>query len=143
MMNIMHDKLTWPAGLQQQVQEDHQAKSRAAQRGDGGKARPLETRAVMLGRLEKIHDTKYMTPLSTHRDGGLFCTSLKSLAAQGVCLRVSVSKWERFMLSCKSNSSLVQIPVCLFGIQHVYIYVYVYIYMCIYIFTYIYIYTYM
>jgi len=28
-MNISHDELTWPLGLQQEVQEDHQAKMRA------------------------------------------------------------------------------------------------------------------
>ena len=83
-MNITHDNLTWPAGLQQEVQEDHQAKSRAAQRGDGGTPRPLQTRAIMLGRLEKLHDTKYMTPSSAHRDGGPFGISLESLATQGV-----------------------------------------------------------
>jgi len=58
-MNISHDKLTWPAGLQQEVQEDRQAKSRAAQRGDGGTPRPLQTRAIMLGTFEKLHDTRF------------------------------------------------------------------------------------
>ena len=36
-MNISHDE----AGLQQEVQEDHQSKSRAAQRGHGGTPRPM------------------------------------------------------------------------------------------------------
>jgi len=62
-MNITHDELTWPAGLQQEEKEDHQAKSRAAQRGDGGKPRPLQTRAIMLGRLEWLHDTQVHDPL--------------------------------------------------------------------------------
>jgi hypothetical protein len=61
-MNISHDELTWPAGLQQEVQEDHRAKSRAAQRRDGGTPRLLQMRAIMLGRLEKLHDNRYMTP---------------------------------------------------------------------------------
>jgi len=40
-MNISHNELTWPLGLQQEVQEDLQAKMRAAQRGDGGPFRPI------------------------------------------------------------------------------------------------------
>jgi len=55
-MNISHGELTWPAGPQQEVQEDHWAKSRAVQQGNGGPPRPLQTRAIMLGRLEKLHD---------------------------------------------------------------------------------------
>jgi len=86
--NILHDELTWPAGLQQEVQEDHWAKSRAAQRGDGGTPRLLQIRAIMLGRLEKLHDTRYMTPSGTHRDIGPFGISLESLAAQGVYLEM-------------------------------------------------------
>ena len=87
-MNISHDELTWPLGLQQEVQEDHQAKLRAAQRGDGGSPRPKQIRAIMLGRLDKMNDMKYMTPTGTHRDGpgGPFGISLESLAAQGVSL---------------------------------------------------------
>ena len=87
-MNISHDELTWPAGLQQEIQKDHWAKSRAAQRGDGGTPRPLQIRAIMLGRLEKSLDTRYTTPSGTHRDGGPFCISLESLAAQGVYLEM-------------------------------------------------------
>ena len=85
-MNISHGELTWPLGLQQEVQEDHQAKMRAAQRGDGGPPRPQEIRTIMLGRLDKMNDMKYMTPTGTHRDGGPFGISLESLAAQGVSL---------------------------------------------------------
>ena len=85
-MNISHDELTWPTGLQQEVQEDHRAKLRAAQRGDGGTTRPLQIRAIMLGRLEKLNDNRYTNPSGTHRDGGPFGISLESLAAQGVCL---------------------------------------------------------
>jgi len=87
-MNISHDEITWPAGLQQEVQEDHRAKSRAAQRGDGGTPRPLQIWAIMLGRLEKLYDIRHMTPSGTHRDGGPFGISLESLAAQGVCLEM-------------------------------------------------------
>ena len=87
-VNISLDELTWPAGLQQEVQEDHWAKSRAAQRGDGGTPRLLQIRAIMLGRLEKLHDTRYMTPSGTHRDIGPFGISLESLAAQGVYLEM-------------------------------------------------------
>jgi len=86
-INISHDELTWPLGLQQEVQEDHhQAKMRAAQRGDGGPPRPQQIRAIMLGRLDKIDDMKYMTPIGTHRNGGPFGISLESLTAQGVSL---------------------------------------------------------
>jgi len=42
----------------------------------------------MLGRLEKSLDTRYTTPSGTHRDGGPFCISLESLAAQGVYLEM-------------------------------------------------------
>jgi len=87
-MNISHDELTWPSGLQQEVQEDHQAKLRAAQRGDGGPPRPQQIRAIMLGRLDKLNDMKYMTPTGTHRDGGPLGISLESLAAQGVSLEM-------------------------------------------------------
>jgi len=83
-----NNELTWPAGLQQELQEDHRAKSRAAQRGHGGTPRPLRIRVIMLGRLEKLHDTRYMTPSDTQRDGGPFGISLESLAAQGVCLEM-------------------------------------------------------
>jgi len=85
-MNVSQHELTWPLGLQQEVQEDHQAKMRAAQRGDGGPPRPQQIRAIMLGRLDKMNDMKYMTPTGTHRDGGPFGISLESLAAQGVSL---------------------------------------------------------
>jgi len=85
-MNISHDELTLPLGLQQEVQEDHQAKTRAAQRGDGGPPRPQQIREIMLGRLDKMNDMKYMTPKGTHRDGGPFGISLESLAAQGISL---------------------------------------------------------
>jgi len=87
-MNIQHDELTWPTGLQQELQKDHQAKSRAAQQGEGGKPRPLQTRAIMLGRLEKLQETKYMTPSSAHRDGCPFGISLECLAAQEVHLEM-------------------------------------------------------
>ena len=87
-MNISHGELTWPLGLQQEVQEDHQAKLRAAQRGDGGPPRPQQIRAIMLGRLDKLNDMKYMTPTGTHRDGGPLGISLESLAAQGVSLEM-------------------------------------------------------
>jgi len=83
-----------------------QAKSRAAQRGDGGTPRPLQTLTIMLGRLEKFNDTKYMAPSSAHRDGRPFGISLESLAVQGVCLEMR--KWDRFVLSCKSNSRRIQ-----------------------------------
>jgi len=86
-MNISHDELTWPSGLQQEVQEDHQAKIRATQRGDGGPPRPQQIRAIMLGRLDKMNDMKYMNPTGTHRDGGPFGISLESFAAQGVSLK--------------------------------------------------------
>jgi len=89
-MNIKHDELTWPTGLQQEVQKYHQAKSRAVQEGEGGKLRPLQTRAIMLGRLEKLHEKKYMTPSSAHRDGGPFDISLECLAAQGIHLEMCV-----------------------------------------------------
>jgi len=79
-------ELTWPLGLQQEVQEDHQAKMRAAQRGGGGLPRPQQIRAIMLGRLDKMNDIKYMTPTGAHRDGGPFGISLESLTAQGVSL---------------------------------------------------------
>jgi len=59
---------------------------RAAQRGDGGPPRPQQIRAIMLGRLDKIDDMKYMTPIGTHRNGGPFGISLESLTAQGVSL---------------------------------------------------------
>ena len=85
-MNILHDELTWPLGLQQEVQEDHQAKMRAAQRDDGGPPRPQQIRAIMLGRLNKMNNMKFMTPTGKHRDGGPFGISLESLAAQGVSL---------------------------------------------------------
>jgi len=98
-MNISHDELTGPLGLQQQVQEDHQAKLRAAQRGDGGPPRPQQIRAIMLERLDKLNDMKNMTPTGTHRDGGPFGIRLDPLPH-----RVSLSKWERFVLSSKSNS---------------------------------------
>jgi len=87
-MNISHDELTWPTGLQQEVQEDHREKLRAAQRGDGGTPRPLQIRAIMLGRLEKLYDNKYMKSSGTHRDGGPFGISLESLAAQDVSLEM-------------------------------------------------------
>ena len=76
-MNIEHDELTWPSGLQQELQKDHQAKTRAAQEGAGSRPRPLQTRAIMLGKLEKFHEKKHMTPSSTHRDGGPFGISLE------------------------------------------------------------------
>jgi len=88
-MNISHNEPTWPLGLQQEVQEDHHAKLRVAQRGDGGHGghpRPQQIWAIMLGRLDKMNDMKYMTPTGTHRDSGLFGISLESLAAQGVSL---------------------------------------------------------
>jgi len=85
-MNISHDELTRPLGLQQEVQEDHQAKMRVAQWGDGGPPKPQQIRAIMLGRLDKMNDMKYLTPTGTHRDGGPFGISLESLAAQGVFL---------------------------------------------------------
>jgi len=85
-MNISHDELTWLLGLQQEVQEDQQAKMRAAQQGDGGPPRPQQIRAIMLGRLDKMNDIKYITPTGTQHDGRPFGTSLKSLAAQGVSL---------------------------------------------------------
>jgi len=62
-MNISHDGLTWAAGLQEEVQEDHGAKTRAAQRGDGGTPRPLQIRVIMLGRLEKLHEHQIHDPL--------------------------------------------------------------------------------
>ena len=40
-MNISHDELTWPLGLQQEVQEDHQAKMS----GTAGRWRPSKTAA--------------------------------------------------------------------------------------------------
>jgi len=83
-MNISHDELTWPLGLQQEVQEDHQKKMRAAQRGDGGPPKPQQIRAIMLG--VKMNDMKFMTLMGTHREGGPFGISLESLAAQGVSL---------------------------------------------------------
>jgi len=83
-MNIEHDELTWPSRLQQELQKDHQAKSRVVQEGEGRKPRPLQTRAIMLGRLEKLNDKKHMTPSSAHRDGGPFSISLECLAAQGI-----------------------------------------------------------
>jgi len=55
-MNIQHDELTWPTCLQHELQKDNCAKLSAAQRGDDGNPRPLQTRTVMLGDLEKIHD---------------------------------------------------------------------------------------
>jgi len=76
-MNIEHDELTWPSGLQQELQKDHQAKTRAAQEGAGSRPRPLQTRAIMLGKLEKFHEKKHMTPSSAHRDGGPFGISLE------------------------------------------------------------------
>jgi len=79
-MNISHDELTWPLGLQQEVQEDHQAKLRAAQRGDGGPPRPQQIRATILMGLDKMNDMKHMTPTGTHRDGGPFGISLESLS---------------------------------------------------------------
>ena len=85
-LNISHDELTWPLGLQQEVQEDRQAKVRAAQRGDGGLPKPQQIRAIMLGRLDKMNDMKFITPTGTHRDGGPFGMSLESLAAQVVSL---------------------------------------------------------
>jgi len=85
-INFSHDELTWPLGLQQEVQEDHQAKMRAAQWGDGGSPKPQQIRAIMLGRLDKMNDMKFMTPTGTHRDGGPFGISLESFAAQGVSL---------------------------------------------------------
>ena len=76
-MNIEHDELTWPSRLQQELQKDHQAKSRVVQEGEGRKPRPLQTRAIMLGKLEKFHEKKHMTPSSAHRDGGPFGISLE------------------------------------------------------------------
>ena len=87
-INISHDELTWLLGLQQEVQQDHQAKLRAAQRGDGGYSRPQQIWAIMLGRLDKMNDVKYMTSTGTHRDIGPFGISLESLAAQGVSLEM-------------------------------------------------------
>jgi len=84
--NISHDELTWPLGLQKEVPEDHQAKVRAVQWGDGGPPKPQQIRAIMLGRLDTMSDMKYITPTGTHRDGGPFGISLESLAAQGVSL---------------------------------------------------------
>jgi len=92
-MNISHGELTWPLGLQQEVQEDHQAKMRAAQRGGGGLPRPQQIRAIMLGRLDKMNDIQYMTPTGAHRDGGPFGISLESLTAQGVSLETG-SLWD-------------------------------------------------
>ena len=60
----------------------------AAQRGDGGPPRPQQIRAIMLGRLDKMNEMKYMTRTGTHRDGGPFGISLESLAAQGVSLEM-------------------------------------------------------
>jgi len=51
-----------------------------------GPPRPQQIRAIILGRLDKMNDMKYMTPTGTHRDGGPFGISLESLAAQGVSL---------------------------------------------------------
>jgi len=59
---------------------------RAAQRGDGGPPRPQQIREIILGRLDKMSDMKYMTPTGTHRDGRPFGIRLESLAAQGVTL---------------------------------------------------------
>jgi len=89
-MNISHGELTRPLGLHQEVQEDHQAKMRAAQRGDGGPPRPQQIRTIMLGKLDKMNDMKYMTPTGTHHDGGPFGISLESLATQGVSLETGV-----------------------------------------------------
>jgi len=72
--------------IHQPLTEDHQAKMRAAQRGNGGPPRPQQIRAIMLGRLDKMNVMKYMTQTGTHRDGGPFGISLESLAAQGVSL---------------------------------------------------------
>jgi len=72
----------------QEVQEDHRAKLRAAQQGDGGTPRPLQIRAIMLGRLEKLNDNRYITPSGTQSDGGPFDISLESHAAQGVSLKM-------------------------------------------------------
>ena len=63
-MNISHGELTWPLGLQQEVQEDHQAKMRAAQRGGGGLPRPQQIRAIMLGRLDKMNDITWPASLA-------------------------------------------------------------------------------
>ena len=53
----------------------------------------------MLERLDKLNDMKNMTPTGTHRDGGPFGIRLDPLPH-----RVSLSKWEHFVLSSKSNS---------------------------------------
>ena len=63
-MNISHDELTWLLGLQQEAQGDHQAKVRAAQQVDGGPAKPQQIRAIMLGRLDKMNDMKFITNTS-------------------------------------------------------------------------------
>ena len=75
----------------QEVQEDHRAKLRAAQQGDGGTPRPLQIRAIMLGRLEKLNDNRYITPSGTQSDGGPFDISLESHAAQGLSQNGSAS----------------------------------------------------
>jgi len=57
--------------------------------GTAGQWRPSKTAAdsaIMLGRLDKMNDMKYMTPTGTHRDGRPLGISLESLAAQGVSL---------------------------------------------------------
>jgi len=124
-MNIPHDELTWPAGLQQKVQEDHRANSRVAQRGDGGIPRPLQIWAIMLGRLEKLHDTRCMTPSGTHRDGRPFGISLESLAAQGVSLEMGVfravtkkqQKQDPQSNKCYKNIKYVEV-LSLFSLTH-------------------------
>ena len=57
-----------------------------AQRGDGSPPKPQQILAMMLGRLDKLNDMKFMTPTGTHLNGGPFGISLESLAAQGVSL---------------------------------------------------------
>jgi len=66
-MNISHHELTWPTGLQQEVQEDHRAKLRAAQRGAGGTPKTAadsgnHAREVGEVKRQQIHDPLRHTP---------------------------------------------------------------------------------
>jgi len=58
--------------------------------GTAGRWRQPKTAADSFnGRLEKLHDTRYMTLSGTHCDGGPFGISL-ALAAQAVSLEMGV-----------------------------------------------------